>query len=327
MEPLLRVNDSRFSMRVLILDGLEASAVDRLKAHHEVVLKEANAVELPGLLAGTAAIVVRSRTKITKAVIDAATDLKVIARAGVGVDNIDVDAATAKRLPVVNAPAASTTAVAELALGHMLSLARHLPEAHESTRGGKWEKKRFEGSELHGKTLGLLGSGRIGGEVARLAQAFGMRTISYDPYLPAEVAKQRNIVLVDLDSLLRQSDFLSVHAALTPETRHLLGGEAFSKMKRTAQVVNCARGEIIDEAALSVALNAGTIAGAAVDVFSAEPPTGSPLLTAPNIHFTPHLGASTGEAQERVGETVAEDVLRVLRGEKPLFCVNPKVLG
>jgi len=314
------------AVRILVTDGLEASAVDRLKAHHEVILKESTADELPMSLMGIAAIIVRSRTKVTKAVIDAATDLKVIARAGVGVDNIDVDAATAKRLPVVNAPAASTTAVAELALGHMLALARHLPEAHESTRGGKWEKKRFEGSELQGKVLGLLGSGRIGGEVARLAQAFGMRTISYDPYLPGEIAKQRNIALVDMDTLLRQSDFLSVHAALTPETRHILGSEAFSKMKRTAQVVNCARGEIIDEAALATALRAGTIAGAAVDVFATEPPAGSPLLSAPNIHFTPHIGASTGEAQERVGESVAEDVLRVLRGEKPLFCVNPKVL-
>jgi len=313
-------------VRILITDGLEPAAVDRLKAHHEVVVGEPSPEQLLELLEGTAALIVRSRTKVTKAVIDAATDLKVIARAGVGVDNIDVDAATARRIPVVNAATASTTAVAELAIGHMLSLARHLPEAHETTRAGKWEKKRFEGSELRGKVLGLLGSGRIGGEVARLAQAFGMRTISFDPYLPPEVAKQRGIELVDFETLLRTSDFLSVHAALTPETRHMLGKDQFSRMKRSAYVVNCARGEIVDEAALAAALSAGTIAGAALDVFQKEPPAGSAVLSAPNVRFTPHLGAATKEAQERVGEMVADDVLRVLRGERPQSCVNPKAI-
>jgi len=313
-------------MRILITDGLEASAIERMKAHHEVVLKEAAATELPGLLAGTAALVVRSRTKVTMAVIAAGRDLKVIARAGVGVDNIDLDAATAKGIPVVNAATASTTAVAELALGHMLGLARHLPEAHETTRTGKWEKKRFEGSELKGKVLGLLGSGRIGGEVARLAQAFGMRTIAFDPYLPPAAAKERGIELVGLDLLLRTSDYLSVHAALTPETRHMVNAKALAQMKRTAYLLNCARGDILDEAAVADALKAGTIAGAALDVFEKEPPAGSPLLNAPNVHFTPHLGASTVEAQERVGETIADEVLRVLRGERPQFCVNPKVL-
>jgi D-3-phosphoglycerate dehydrogenase len=313
-------------MRVLITDGLEAAAVERLKADHEVVVGEPSAEELPDLLEGTAALVVRSRTKVTKAVIDAGVSLKVIARAGVGVDNIDVEAATARGIPVVNAATASTVAVAELTLGHMIALARHLPESHESTRAGKWEKKRFEGTELRGKVLGLLGSGRIGGEVARLAHAFGMRTIAFDPYLPPEVADARGIELVDLDTLLRTSDFLSVHAALTAETRHMLGAKAFAAMKRTAYLVNCARGEIVDEPALLGALNAGRIAGAALDVFSQEPAPAR-LLAAPNVHFTPHLGASTREAQERVGENIADEVLRVLRGERPQFCVNPKVLG
>ncbi|HKZ49222.1 MAG TPA: hydroxyacid dehydrogenase [Thermoplasmata archaeon] len=314
-------------MKVLVTDGLEPAAVKALQAHHEVLVEEVAAEGLPAALHGVHALIVRSRTKVTKSVIEAGIGLRVIARAGVGVDNIDVDAATARRIPVVNAGAASVNAVAELTLGHMLSLARHLPEAHETTRAGKWEKKRLEGTELHEKVLGLLGSGRIGAEVGRLAQAFGMRTIAFDPYLPAEVAKQRGIELVDYATLLEQSDYLSVHAALTAETRHMLGAKQLAAMKRTAYVVNCARGEIVDEAALAEALKAGTIAGAAVDVFSKEPPAGNPLIAAPNIHFTPHLGASTAEAQERVGENIADEVLRVLRGEKPQFCVNPMALA
>ena len=314
-------------MKVLVTDGLEPAAVKTLQAHHEVLVEEVAAEGLPAALHGVHALIVRSRTKVTKLVIDAGVDLQVIARAGVGVDNIDVDAATARRIPVVNAGAASVNAVAELTLGHMLSLARHLPEAHETTRAGKWEKKRLEGTELHEKVLGLLGSGRIGAEVGRLAQAFGMRTIAFDPYLPAEVAKQRGIELVDYATLLEQSDYLSVHAALTAETRHMLGAKQLAAMKRTAYVVNCARGEIVDEAALAEALKAGTIAGAAVDVFSKEPPAGNPLIAGPNIHLTPHLGASTAEAQERVGENIADEVLRVLRGEKPQFCVNPMALA
>jgi len=312
-------------VRILITDGLEPAAVDRLKAHHEVVVGEPSPEQLLELLEGTAALIVRSRTKVTKAVIDAATDLKVIARAGVGVDNIDVAAATKRRIPVVNAPAASTISVAELALAHMLSLARHIPQADRSVKAGRWDKKMFEGTELHGKTLGLIGSGRIGAEVAKRAHAFGMRVISYDPYLPPNLAAERGIELTALEAVLLDADFLSIHAALTDETRHMIGPKQLALLKKSAYLVNCARGEIVDEAALAAAIRNGEIAGAAIDVFEKEPPAGSPLLAVEPTSFTPHLGASTKEAQVRVGETVADDVFRVLAGQKPEFCVNPDV--
>jgi len=258
-------------------------------------------------------------------VIGKAAKLKVIARAGVGVDNIDVAAATKRRIPVVNAPAASTISVAELALAHMLSLARHIPQADRSVKAGRWDKKMFEGTELHGKTLGLIGSGRIGAEVAKRAHAFGMRVISYDPYLPPNLAAERGIELTALEAVLLDADFLSIHAALTDETRHMIGPKQLALLKKSAYLVNCARGEIVDEAALAAAIRNGEIAGAAIDVFEKEPPAGSPLLAVEPTSFTPHLGASTKEAQVRVGETVADDVFRVLAGQKPEFCVNPDV--
>ncbi len=315
-------------MRILVTDGLEAEAVAKLRAAHSVDLVEADPKQLPEIIPNYDALIVRSRTKVTADVIRKAAKLKVIGRAGIGVDNIDVRAATARRIPVVNAPTGSTISVAELALGHMLSLARQIPEADRSTKEGKWEKKRFEGRELHGKVLGLVGSGRIGAEVARRAAAFGMDVVAFDPYLPPAVAKERGIRLVDsLPALLMQADFLSIHAALTSETKGMVGGKELALMKRTAYVVNCARGEIVQEGALAEALKAGTIAGAALDVFEREPPTGSPILAAPNAVFTPHLGASTHEAQARAGGIIADQVLKVLRGEKPDFAVNSEVYG
>ena len=265
-------------MKVLVTDGLEAEALARLKKKHEVDVVEASPQQLLEVIGGYEAVIVRSRTKVTADVIGKAARLKVIARAGVGVDNIDVAAATKHRIPVVNAPAASTISVAELALAHMLALARHLPQAHASVKAGKWEKKAFEGVELHGKTLGLVGSGRIGAEVAKRAKAFGMRVISYDPYLPPSLAAERGIELTTLEAVLLDADFLSVHAALTDETRHMIGAKQLSLMKKSAYVVNCARGEILDEAALAAAIKGGEIAGAALDVFEKEPPTGSPIL-------------------------------------------------
>ena len=312
-------------MKILVTDGLEAEAVAKLKAKHQVDAIEATPQQLLDIIGGYEAIIVRSRTKVTADVISRAAKLRVIARAGVGVDNIDVAAATKHRIPVVNAPAASTISVAELALAHMLALARHIPQAHASLKAGKWEKKQFEGTELYGKTLGLVGSGRIGAEVAKRAQAFGMRVISYDPYLPPKVAEERGIRLTTLEAVLMDADFVSVHAALTDETRHMLGAKQLALMKKSAYVVNCARGEIVDEAALAAALKAGEIAGAALDVFENEPPTGSPVLAIDTTSFTPHLGASTKEAQIRVGETVASDVLRVLAGQRPEFVVNADV--
>ncbi|TLZ66049.1 MAG: hypothetical protein E6K16_02235 [Methanobacteriota archaeon] len=313
-------------MRILVADGLEAEALAKLRAAHHVDVVEADPKQLLEIIPNYDALIVRSRTKVTAEVLAKASKLKVVGRAGIGVDNIDVKAATARRIPVVNAPTGSTISVAELAFGHMLSLARQIPEADRSVKEGRWEKKRFEGRELHGKVLGLLGGGRIGAEVARRGQAFGMDVIAFDPYLPAPAAKERGIRLVEnLQSLLMQVDFLSIHAALTPETKGMINAKALALMKRTAYLVNCARGEIVQEAALADALKAGTIAGAALDVYEKEPPMGSPILAAPNTVFTPHLGASTHEAQARAGGIIADQVLKVLRGEKPDFAVNPDV--
>src|SRR3989454_2401482 len=216
---------------------------------------------------------------------------------------------------------------ADLAVGHVISLCRHLPEADRSVKEGRWEKKKLEGRELFEKTLGLVGSGRIGAEVAKRARAFGMRVIAYDPYLPASVAETLGIRLVEKEAVFREADVVSVHAALTPETKGMVAAAEFARMKRGAILVNCARAEIVQEAALADALRSGKLSGAAVDVFDTEPPAGSPLLTAPNVVFTPHLGASTREAQSRAGSIIAEQVLTVLAGRRPEFLVNPSVYG
>jgi D-3-phosphoglycerate dehydrogenase len=312
-------------MKILVTDGLESDALAALRKTHEVHVEELDAKRILDAIVSYHALIVRGRTKVTKDVLDRAKNLKVVGRAGVGVDNIDIAAATARKIAVVNAPTASTTSVAELAIGHMISLFRHLPEADRSVKDGKWDKKKLEGRELHGKTLGLLGSGRIGAEVAKRAQAFGMDVIAHDPYLAPQVAHSIGVRLVDRETLFRQTDVLSVHAALTTETRGLVGPEELALMKPTAVLVNCARGEIVQEAALAEALHRGTISGAAIDVFEREPPSGSPLLGAPNVVFSPHLGASTQEAQARAGAIIADQVNKVLDGKRPEFLVNPEI--
>ncbi len=314
-------------MKILITDGLEAEAISTLRKIHEVDVQELDPKGLLAAIPGYHALIVRSRTIVSKAVLSHAANLKVVGRAGVGVDNIDVAEATARKIAVVNAPTASTISVAELAVGHMISLLRHLPEADRSVREGRWEKKKLEGRELFGKTLGLVGSGRIGAEVAKRAQAFGMRVIAYDPYLAPPTAESLGIRLVDKDAVFREADVVSIHAALTPETKGMVAAAEFARMKRGAILVNCARGEIVQEAALADALQSGRLAGAALDVFETEPPIGSPLLAAPNAVFTPHLGASTREAQARAGSIIAQQVLLVLDGQRPEFLVNPDVYG
>jgi len=314
-------------MKILITDGLDRTAVEILRQGNDVNMRDLDGKGLLAAIPEYQALVVRSRTKVTKEVLFRGARLKVVGRAGVGVDNIDVDEATVRKIVVVNAPTASTVSVAELAIGHMISLLRHLPEADRSVKAGKWEKSKFEGRELFGKTLGLLGSGRIGAEVAKRAQAFGMPVIAHDPYLPKGAASAAGIRLVDKDALFRDADVLSIHAALTPETRGLVGAPELAKMRPNAILVNCARGEIVDERALAEALRAKKISGAAIDVFATEPPSGSPLLEAPNVVFTPHLGASTSEGQSRAGAIVADQVLKVLAGKRPEFVVNPKVYG
>ena len=310
-------------MKILITDGLEAEAVASLRTSHKVDVSELDPKQLLESIPAYDGLIVRSRTKVTKEVIVRGTRLKVIGRAGVGVDNIDVLAATSRGILVVNAPTASTTSVAELAIGHMLSWSRHLPQADRSVKEGRWEKSEFEGRELAGKVLGLIGSGRIGAEVAKRARAFGMRVAAYDPYLNPQVAEAMGVLLVNLDQVLAESDYLSIHAVLTDETRGMIGSAEFAKMKRSAVLVNCARGEIVQEAALAQALKEGTIAGAALDVFEREPPRDSPLLSLRNVVLTPHLGASTREAQARAGAIIADQVLKVLAGQKAEFVVSP----
>ena len=319
---LCRAGDA---MKILIADGLEAEAIATLRTSHDVDVAAVDAKQLLETIPAYHGLVVRSRTKVTKEVLERASSLKVVGRAGVGVDNIDVSAATARRIAVVNAPTASSVSVAELAIGHMISLYRHLPYADRSVKDGKWEKKNLEGRELSGKVLGLVGSGRIGAEVAKRAAAFGMRVVAFDPYLAPEAAVAAGVTLVERDRLLQEADVVSVHAALTPENRGMIGAKEFSLMKRGAVLVNCSRGEIVQEAALSEALRSGTIAGAALDVFEKEPPAGSPLLDAPNVVFSPHLGASTLEAQSRAGAIIAEQLLAALAGRRPEFLVNREV--
>ncbi len=312
-------------MKVLINDTVAEEAIEMLRSKYNVTAEFHDKDQLLEVIRDFDAIIVRGKTKVTREVIDGGDNLKVIGRAGIGVDNIDVAYATEKGIPVVNAPRSSTISVAELTMGHMMSLARHLPQADKTMKAGLWEKKKLMGSELQGKTLGLVGCGRIGSEVASRAEAFGMKIIAYDPYLPKEVQDKICATFTTLEDVLQDSDYISIHALLTDETRGMIGKEQLGMMKKTAYIVNCARGPIIDESALVEALMQGEIGGAGLDVFDREPPEGSPLLTAPNVVFTPHLGASTVEGQIKAGMTTAEQVDKVLSGEKPDFVVNRQI--
>jgi D-3-phosphoglycerate dehydrogenase len=314
------------TMKILVTDKMADEALDLMKKGHEVVFSELSPEELLNEIEKYSAIVVRSRTKVTKGVIEKGQHLKVIGRAGVGVDNIDVPEATKRKIPVVNAPGGATISVAELTFAHMLSLARNLCKSDRTMKDGLWEKKKLKGTEVYGKTLGLVGSGRIGAEVGKRAKAFGMKIIVYDPYLSKESAEKNSFELVDIDYLLENSDFISMHTPLTDETRKMISTNEFEKMKNTAFIINCARGGVIDESALYDALKEGRIKGAALDVYENEPPKNSPLLTLDTVVFTPHLGASTKEAQIRAGTITAEQVLKVLDGQKPDFCVNREAL-
>ncbi len=313
-------------MKILVTDKMADEALELMKKKHEVVFSELSPEQLLDEIGKYDALVVRSRTKATKDVIEKGKSLKVIGRAGVGVDNIDVSEATKRKIPVVNAPGGATISVAELTFAHMLSLTRNLCKSDKTMKDGLWEKKKLKGTEIYDKTLGLVGSGRIGAEVGKRAKVFGMKVIVYDPYLSKEKAEEQSFELVDLDYLLENSDFISIHTPLTDETRKMISTNAFEKMKNTAFIINCARGGVIDESALYNALKEEKIKGAALDVYENEPPKNSPLLTLDNIVFTPHLGASTKEAQVRAGTITAEQVLKVLDGQKPDFCVNREVL-
>lgn len=314
--------------RILVVEPVAKPAVDLLAAAHEADVQLGLSRErlLSGLGAdgGWDALIVRSQTRVDAELLEAAAPrLSVVGVASVGVDRIDVEAATRAGVMVVNAPTGNTIAAAEHTMALMLALLRRVPDANASLRAGEWDRSRYVGSELRGRTLGIVGLGKIGRSVARRAAGFEMRVIATDPYLTDDQAGEVGARLVGLAELLHRSDIITVHTPLTPQTRHLLGRPQLEAMKPGAFVLNVARGGIVDESALADALSSGQVAGAAVDVFSAEPMTDdNPLRGAPNVVLTPHLGASTEEAQDRVGLEMAEQVLMALSGVTPPFAVN-----
>jgi D-3-phosphoglycerate dehydrogenase len=310
--------------RVLISDPITAAGIELFKgAGFEVEVKtDHTKEELLAKIKDYDALIVRSQTRVTADIIEAANNLKVIGRAGVGVDNVDVPAATKKGIIVLNAPDGNTISTAELTVAMLLAVARHIPQAHGSLKSGAWDRKSFTGVELNGKTLGIVGMGRIGAEVAKRMQIMGMNVNAYDPFLTAERAEALGVNLVDLDTIITGSDFITVHTPLTADTKGLFGAKEFARMKKGVRLVNCARGGIYDEVALAEAIKAGQVAGAALDVYVNEPPTNRDLIELPQVVVTPHLGASTREAQENVAIDVAVEVIKILKGESFKNAVN-----
>lgn len=305
--------------KVMVTDKLDKEGIDILKSFKEIEVIEKETLKGDDLKnelkKGYDAVIVRSDTKLTKDVIESSQGLKVVSRAGVGIDNIDVPAATEKGIVVMNAPMGNTISTAEYTFAMMISLARKIPFAFATTKiEGKWDRKTFKGDELLGKTLGVVGLGRIGTEVAKRAKAFGMRILGYDPFVSESFAKQNGFELADLETIYKQSDFITLHTPLTEQTKGMIGKKEIDMMKKNVRIINCARGGIADEAALAEALKEGRIAGAALDVFSKEPPfePRNPLLDAPNCIVCPHLGASTSEAQFNVAVESAETVANFL---------------
>ena len=304
--------------KIIITDGLDESGQAILRTAARVDDRSGiGAEELLEVIGEYEALIIRSRTKATPALFEAGKCLKVIGRAGVGVDNIDLPSAAAHQVTVVNAPISTSLAVAELTLGLLFALARSIPRADASIKSGLWPKKELKGVELNGKTLGILGVGNIGGNVARLASALGMTVLGYDPLVPAEQVRARGAQPVPLEELYARSDFISLHLPLTPETRGLFSGQTFSQMKRGVRLVCAARGGVIDETALLGALESGQVAGAALDVFAKEPPGLTALVAHPNVIATCHIGAQTAEAQARAAVDIAHEVLAALQG-RPL---------
>jgi D-3-phosphoglycerate dehydrogenase len=311
-------------LKVLVSDSIDQDGIDILAQVAQIDIRtDLSPDQLVQIIPDYDALMIRSGTRVTEAVIAAATQLKIIGRAGVGVDNIDVPAATRKGIVVVNSPGGNKIAAAEHTLALMLALSRHIPDANQSVKGGGWERKSFTGVEVYKKTLGIIGLGKIGSHVATVARAMGMKLLAYDPFLSNERAEQIGCCLVELDLLFSEADYITLHLPKTPETMHLINAETLAKMKPTARIINCARGGIIDEAALAVALKEGKIAGAALDVFESEPLGDSPLTTlGREVILTPHLGASTEEAQTNVAIDVAEQIRDVLIGLPARSAVN-----
>ena len=310
--------------RVLVTEEIAEGGLERLAAAgHEVDVRlDLTADELPGALAGAQALIIRSATQVTAEVLAAAHDLVVVGRAGIGLDNVDVQAATQRGVMVVNAPQSNVVSAAEHTMALLLAQARNVPQAHAALVAGRWERSKWEGVELADKTLGIVGLGRIGKLVAQRAAAFGMRLVAYDPFVTADRARQMNVEMMSLDQLVAEADFLTVHLPKTKETTGLIGRDLLTKAKPSLRVVNVARGGIVDEDELAEAIRDGLVAGAALDVFAAEPTTSSPLFELPQVVVTPHLGASTREAQDKAGDTIAEMVLLALAGDFVPFAVN-----
>lgn len=302
-------------LKIVIADGLAASALELLRAENwDVDARTGRALDqLAGDLAGADALIVRSVTKVTASLIAAAPRLRVIARAGTGVDNVDVAAASARGIVVMNAPGANSISVAELALGLILALARHVPAADATMKQGKWDKKKLLGEEIRDKTLGLAGLGRIGQEVARRAAAFGMRIIAHDPFISEQVAADLGVELVSLDDLFARASYLSLHMPSNENTRHLVNADRLARARKGIRIINTARGDLIDETALADAIDAGQVAGAALDVFQTEPPSDPRLQMLPQVVATPHIAASTREGQEMVGVETATALRDFLR--------------
>lgn len=311
-------------MKVLVADAIADEGVDRLRQSAKVDIKtKLPEDELCAVIGGYDALVVRSQTKVTGRVIEHGANLRVIGRAGVGVDNIDVEAATRLGITVVNAPSGNTVSAAEHTMALMLGLTRNVAEADAEMRKGVWARNKLMGSELRNKTLGIVGLGNIGTQVALRAQSFEMRTIAYDPFVSADYARTYKVMLVPFEELLKEADFITLHIPLSPATKNLIGAEQLALMKPGSRIVNCARGGVVDEEAVASAIKEGRLAGAAFDVFLSEPPTSdNVLLTTPRTILTPHLGASTVEAQTNVAIDIAEQVLMVLEGRSSRYSVN-----
>jgi D-3-phosphoglycerate dehydrogenase / 2-oxoglutarate reductase len=313
-------------MKILIAEPLAPAAIELLRAQSDWNVVVADPKTYSAHLADSDALLVRSAVKVTKEVLAAAPKLRVIGRAGVGVDNVDLPAATEAGVLVMNTPGGNAVSVAEHTLALMLSMARSVPQASDSTKSGKWEKKKFLGNELRGKTLGVVGLGSIGREVVKRARPFEMRIVGHDPYISSQSARDLGIELVSLQDLYAQSDYITLHVAFTPETDRMLNAAAFSQMKKGVRIVNCARGELIDPAALEAAVASGTVGGAGLDVFETEPPGEISLFKLGPIVATPHIAGSTEEAQEIVGIRIVEQMVEYLKNGVALNAVNMPAL-
>ena len=308
-------------MKILVAEPLAEAGLELLKAQPGWDVVVSNAKEYTNHLADADALLVRN-TKITEDVLKQAPRLRVIGQAGIAVENFDLNAATAAGVLVMNTPGGNAVSVAEITLGLMLSMARSIPQAIASTKSGHWERRKFLGHELRGKTLGVIGLGSIGREVVTRARAFGMRIIASDPYVNSQAAADLSTILLPLNDLFAQSDYITLHVALTTETYGMLNDAAFARMKKGVKIVNCARGELIDGEALRKAIESGKVGGAALDVFQTEPPVGEPLLAFENVLATPHIGGATEEAQEAVGIRIARQLIDYLRDGVALNAVN-----